>query len=273
MPIGQEAARIRESINLPNDVKDVQECLKLGLDPLHAAYVSVQNFVSFFAESVSIVDELESYAKIVGAAEDEYMPGGPPMSPLTDSYFSTWAFFDVRFGPDLETIGTCLLDIGAELGVNAGMLEITRHLQESRMGVYEHCGREGAKVRLRELLTDEMYTCHVGSAYVGRDGELWYARRCPPLVEQMDQHVILTTPYILLDAGKVDWVAYLNRQLLGASDLRTGLRELLKYGRSVNQWNEFIFLSYRRHQHDAIFLAGLPDVKGSLPHADLSRDS
>ena len=35
----------------------------------------------------------------------------------------------------------------------------------------------------------------------------------------------------------------------------------------LNAWNEFIFLAYHHHQFDAIFLTGLPDVKGSLPHA------
>jgi hypothetical protein len=42
---------------------------------------------------------------------------------------------------------------------------------------------------------------------------------------------------------------------------------LLKYGLSVHHWNEFVFQAYHHHQHDAIFLAGIPDVKGSLPHS------
>jgi len=77
-----------------------------GYDPLHAAYIAAQNLLAFFAESVSTFDEFAAYCDIVGAAEDAYMPGGPPFSPLTVSYFTTWALFDVRFGPDQETIGT-----------------------------------------------------------------------------------------------------------------------------------------------------------------------
>ena len=41
--------------------------------------------------------EMKKYAKMVGAAEEEYMPSGPPMSPLTASFFTTWAFYDLRF--------------------------------------------------------------------------------------------------------------------------------------------------------------------------------
>jgi hypothetical protein len=76
---------------------------------------------------------------------------------------------------------------------------------------------------------------------------------------------------VLSNASKGDWTAYLKKQLLGTTDERRALHELLKHGRTPNEWNEFIFQGYHHHQHDAIFLAGLPDVKGSLPHASESR--
>ena len=60
------------------------------------------------------------------------------------------------------------------------------------------------------------------------------------------------------------------------------LHEFLKFGKAAHSrkfgkaahsrkpdesWNEFIFRAYHHHQAEAIFLTGLPDVKGSLPHA------
>ncbi len=79
------------------------ETISLGggelLDPLHTVYLAVQHAASIFAERVSVLDEFEPCYEIVAWAEDEYMPAGPPMSPLTTSYFTTWAFFDLRFGP------------------------------------------------------------------------------------------------------------------------------------------------------------------------------
>ena len=33
------------------------------------------------------------------------MPSYPPISPVTTSYFTMWAFFDVLFGQSHETIG------------------------------------------------------------------------------------------------------------------------------------------------------------------------
>ena len=69
--------------------------------------------------------------------------------------------------------------------------------------------------------------------------------------------------------AKADWGAYLNRAMLQvkAKDNDKKLHRLLKHGLSANHWNEFVFQAYHHHQHDAIFLAGIPDVKGSLPHA------
>src|SRR5262249_57901713 len=95
------------------------------------------------------------YRQVAAPAKDEYRPSRPPLSPLTLSYFTTWAFFDVRFGPDGETLGTCLLDVADLLGMDSFMAETIRRFQGSRMGVYEQGGTEGGRCRLRELGTDD----------------------------------------------------------------------------------------------------------------------
>ncbi len=179
------------------------------------------------------------------------MPSGPPMSPLTCSYFTTWGFFDFRFGDALETIGTCLVDVSDRLGLNAGVVEAIRFSQESRMGIYEHGGTRGGRVRLRELVTGREFDVHSCSGYQGKPGELWYVRLCPPL------------------ASRSDWTAYLKRAMLQLPDVEEDqrLHDLLKYGLGIHHWNEFVFQGYHHHQFDAIFLAGIPDVKSSLPHA------
>ncbi len=195
------------------------------------------------------------------------------MSPLTLSYFTTWAFFDVRFGPDGETIGTCLLDVADLLEMDPFMVETIRRFQTSRMGIYEHGGSVGGRVRMKELVTGDEFVCHIASGYRGRPSELWYVRLCPPLFDLVDYHVAVTTPYILMGFEVADWTAYLSKSLLGAADPRKALHEFLKFGKAAysrkpdESWSEFVFQAYHHHQSDAIFLAGLPDVKGSLPHA------
>ena len=250
------------------DVRDVETLVKKGHDPLHAVYISVQNIASMFSECVSALPEMNAFYDVIEAAEEEYMPGGPPMSPLTGSYFTSWAFFDFRFGGQQETIGTCLLDVSDRLGLDSGLVEALRHFQESRMGIYEHGGSRGGRVRLRELLTGREFDTLCTSGYRGKRGELWYVRLCPPLLDLAEYHVTFTTPYVLTQASKSDWTAYLNRAMLQLKDREEDrrLHYLLKYGPNLHHWNEFVVQGYRHHQFDAVFLAGLPDVKGSLPH-------
>ena len=269
----QEIGKLKKSVPIPKDVHDVQSLVKRGHDPLHAVYIAVQNIASVFAECVSVLPELKSYYKTVGDAEEEYMPAGPPMSPLTRSYFTTWAFFDFRFGSDHETIGTCLIDLGDQLGLHPSMVEAVRQFQESRMGIYEHCGTVGGKISLEELVTGYRLSCICPAGYGGKPGELWYVRLCPPFEGLMDYHVTMTTPYILTEATKTDWTAYLNRAMLdmGLRDESRRLHDLLKFGPWTHHWNEFVLQGFHNAQREAIFLAGIPDVKGSLPHASKGK--
>jgi hypothetical protein len=65
------------------------------------------------------------------------------------------------------------------------------------------------------------------------------------------------------------WVDFLKRSrlLLKTDDERQALDRLLKYGREQNFWNEFVLEAYHHNQPEAIFLAGIPDLEGTLPHA------
>src|SRR6516225_7045726 len=78
---------------------DIPSLIAEGYDPVHAAYLFVHHITSVFSENVSRLPEMRAYAQEIGGAADEYMPSGPPMSPLTTSYFSCWAFFDHPYSP------------------------------------------------------------------------------------------------------------------------------------------------------------------------------
>jgi len=65
--------------------------------------------MSVFVEQLA---ELPVLSKLTNAyAEDGYLPSGPPMSPLTNSYFSCWGFFDLCVGQNKETFGTVTIDV------------------------------------------------------------------------------------------------------------------------------------------------------------------
>jgi hypothetical protein len=264
-----KAPKRRPGEPLPGNFKDVQMLIKDGYDPVHAVYIYIQQISSMFAEGASQLPEWKEYAKLAGKAEDEYMPSGPPMSPLTASYFTCWAFYDLRFGRDGDTIGQCQIDANDLICLNPDQLDSLKKISASRMGIYEHVGTEGPLVKLRELVTEAEFPCHSASGYKGRRGELWYVRLLPPLVPDLANYsIVFTTPYIL-QATKADWLNFLRRAMLPfkADNERDALHRLLKVGPDPNYWNEFVFKAYHHHQQDAIFLAGIPDLKDTLPHA------
>jgi len=270
----EDYARDLQNIGVdPNSVKDVKQFIDDGCDPLHAAYAAMQNLVSLFAESISVLPELKAYYDIAIRAEDEYMPGGPPLSPLTGSYFTCWAFFDLQFGPDRETIATCLLDVAEHLDYSADMVKILELMQNSRMGIYEHCGCWRGRVRLQELISQKDYLCYIPAGFSGEKGQRWLVRILPPINDSFDYNVVFNTPYVLMDQTKDDWIAFIKRTMLGMgeSDSAKAFYTLMKYGLEVNYWNEYIFQAFHHSQNNVIFLAGLPDVKGSLPHGDLGE--
>ena len=254
---------------VPSGVKDMATLIREGLDPFHAAYVFMQNLTSHFGEIVSGLPEMEAWADAVQKAEDEYLPSGPPMSPLTTSYFWTWAFYDLRIGKSTDTLAYCQIAANDVIWMNSYQLDATKKLESSRMGIYEHIGMQDPHILLRELITDDQFLCHCPTGYLGHKEELWYVRLAPPLEPQLAQYwVVMTTPYILLGASKADWIAFLKRTMLqcdGPND-RTRLHNLLKYGLEPNYWNEFVLKAYHHHQHDAVFLTGIPDMKATLPH-------
>jgi hypothetical protein len=249
------------------ELPDMEAWIREGMDPVHAAYAFFHYIATFFAEETSCLPEMKKFAALYAKAEDEYQPSGPPMSPLTTSFFSCWALFDLQFD-DGDTLASCLIESNDVVCMNPDQLDILKKMAASRMGIYEHVGMDGEHVRLRELVTNVESICHSASGYLGKSGELWYVRLLPPIVPALARyHIVFTTPYILM-ASKNDWLEYLGRAIPGSGKDATAMNRFCKYGPTLHYWNEFVFKAYHHHQSDAIFLAGIPDLKATLPHAD-----
>ena len=76
------------------------------LEPEHRMLAAAHNLLSVQFEVLSELPEMHRFVDAFTAAEDEYLPEGPPMSPLTGSYFLNWAFYDLAFGLRRESIAT-----------------------------------------------------------------------------------------------------------------------------------------------------------------------
>lgn len=235
--------------------------------PAHALYIYAQNMVSVWVEQLSDLDETRRLSDLVFAAQADYMPKGPPMSPLTTSYFTLWAFFDACVGRGKETFGTALLALADKIGMDPILRGLLERMQASRMGVYAHEGVRDGEAVLREMVTGEVVQALCPAGYPGVEGEEWYVRILPPPLPELETHVAMTTPYVLI--GDDDWEAYFERTLpQGAPPARAAAyADHMKYGPTRRYWNDFVLEAYVGHRHEAIFMRGLPDVPESRPHS------
>jgi hypothetical protein len=153
--------------------------------------------------------------------------------------------------------------------MNKELLRLIRLMQRSRMGVFLHEGMESNLVILRELVTDAVCAAIVPAGYGGRKGELWYARVLPPPIPEGVEHVVFTTPYILLQPGLPEWTAYWHRVRLQVSPQARieAYERHMKHGLTPDYWNRFVFEGYVNHLTQANFLRGLPDGPESRPHS------
>ncbi len=205
------------------------------------------------------------------------MPSFPPQSPVTQSYFTCWGFFDLFVGIKKESFGTIILDILRMIKAEPGLITIIECMQNSRMGIFIHRGFLDRYILLEELITGEKHKVIVPSGYQGKEDEIWYARVIPEPFTKLNYgySVVFTTPYILVDldsrigssAKREDWEAFFNRNLKTSKEKNRikAYESFMKNGKNRYYWNEYIFEGFANYQPDMIFLAGFPDIPLSMP--------
>jgi hypothetical protein len=243
------------------------------LHPLHAHYVAIQNQVSVMCEQLIALPQLARLSKVLSNAEDTYLPSGPPMSPLTSSYFFYWSTFDAAVGIRKETLGTCLIALLKRLESDPEFVRLVEIMQGSHMGLYLRLRVEDKCVWLRDLGTGLDVSCLVPAGYLGRPDEVWLARVFPPPSAEFRDSIVITTPYVIVHPQAPDWYTFLERTLpkLKCSTPHEAYERLMKYGLSLNYWNDYILEAYAGAETSAVFLRGLPDIDLSRPHSRQSE--
>ena len=214
-------------------------------DSLHAIYIYAQNRVSVLVEQLA---DLKSLSKLTGTldqADDIYLPSSPPQSPLTQSYFTCWGFFDLSVGIKKESFGTVIIDLLKNLKADQGLIKIIECMQNSRMGIFIHRGNIDRYVILEELITGEEIKVFVPAGYEGKENEIWYVRLMPVPFPELNYgySVAFTTPYILIDldgdigssAKLEDWETFFDRNIREKSqkDRIKAYEFFMKYGMSA----------------------------------------
>ncbi len=226
-------------------------------------YLITQNMISIFGEELSAFRSSRAYFNAMEKFEQEYMPSGPPWSPLSRSYFSYWQSFDYPFGKTRETLGSIFYDLAKNSKLDRRVVDATAALNASRMGIYEVLETKGKVITSKELLTNAIFhsTCLAG--YKGEAGDLMFARIVPSLSESGGPSLILTTPYIILNSKPEYWAAFFLRQDVDEAKLY----DFFKYGPTERYWHDYIMDGFVNFTSDRVFLTGIPDIPESLPHA------
>jgi hypothetical protein len=193
---GRAAAR-----QLISEVKGVEALISSGKHPLHATYINAQNYLSVFAELASKLKEFSAFLRVVGDAEETYAPGWPPVSPVSVSFFTSWAFLDFPVAATDATICSCAAEIGRAFAASDDFVSTLQAMGDSAMGIYEYLGWQDGLLGLRDILDQQEYRCIVPSGHHGCKGELWYVRLLPPLNEAFVHSVAFTSPYVLRGAS------------------------------------------------------------------------
>lgn len=186
------------------------ESLKAS-DPAHALYTYVQNQMSVMAEQLLALDEMRVFAKLIGEADHDYVPSWPPMSPITTSYFWCWSNLDLTANAHRETMGSVMVRVASQYGMHANMIDLMKTFNDSRMGLYRVDGLANGGVQLRDLVTGGRCTAVCQSGHPGVVGELWFTRLLPPAIPGRAEHVVFTSPYILVGPDETAWARYFDR--------------------------------------------------------------
>ncbi len=243
--------------------------------PSHAVYISVQNLVSVLGEFFTTFNEFNELSAKYKKAEEMYLPGYPPTSPVTKSFFTCWAFFDLQFGINKETIGSCVIDLKDILQIDSETLELIENLTLSRPGIYIHKGcRSDGSINLYEIFTNKEYRCYSTTTYRGKDGEIWLVRLAPPPFNINDLYITITTPYVISGSNQKDWEDYFSKTILKTKKNPPIVKysEFMKYGPVQGYWNKYISLAYNDYADNVIYLEGLPGETGGSPHSSPGMD-
>ena len=225
----------------------------------HKAYVQVMEDVSRLVYLLRSFQELEPLLKALQDAEEEYQPGYPPISPLTDSFFHMWGYFDLCHGPERETLGSICLNLAQAFEAPPERLHLMQALCQSRMSLFQHQGPAAdQRIQLRDLYTGASSLCHVPAGYAGWNDQIWYARLLPAASPEWVD-VVMTTPYVIVGPDLQAWQDYLARQ--------PAPLDHFKHPPESRYWTEYVFEGYLNHLSQAVFLFGLPDRPETRPHS------
>ena len=275
---GEPSGEFEFDLDFPDPAAIFEEMTKADADPQFVLYTTVQMQMLSLAAMLEKSGSVDEYQTAVESARATYMPGFPPMSPVTDSYFFLWSLLDLKFGENQDNIGRIAVELMTEIGSPTELLGVCDKLLSSRMGIYETVDVDDDLLVVGELVTGRELLVDAPSGYFGAEGMLRFVRLGPPELHDAEYWTELTTPYILQGHSADDWTRYLHSvmpQSVGldgtaSTRVEDRLAAVFQEDCGALPWLEFIFQGYHSYRGETVFLTGIPDDPASLPHAEES---
>ena len=241
--------------------------------PAHAMYVDALDKSPRSPRS-SPSSTAHRISDAINAAEDEYVPGGPPMSPVTDSFFITWSLFDCGVGIERETDWLRLDRSRSVDGHGRRFPRRAREVASVEDGTLRpREAREGGR-SLREVVTGVVIEAVNPTGYEGTASNLWYAR-----VSAAASASVQTAHHrddALRDHGAAKGrLAHISRAH-ASEDKALQPEERLRAPHEVGPVEQVLArvrargVLQRRPRRDRVM--GLPDVAESRPNSRLNHD-
>jgi hypothetical protein len=305
------AAQLARSINLndlfPGDafleaVRAVEQGAEPGEPKLPA---DIQHFYEHYCVVVRAAAQLlhapafDGLARFQEDIEDEYTPGGPPQSPVYDSFSTQLVLGSVRQGIGSETPYSVLARLLLRDPSRAPLQSMAQSLAHSRFDLYrvKAAGRNDAE--LEPVRGGGAFSVRLIDPFL-RQGDFGLMR----VLRFDDKLFIADSPY-LLQASEDKWRQHLERVVALKQDptpapapRNTGklsskeqarrrqkdkakasrhepeevIKRYLQFGLSDRYWLDYIMDAYAGERNGIVFLAGVPDRPELLPNSTEYKD-
>jgi len=274
-----------------------------GQKPGEAAAVpaDTQEFFAVYMRAVQAgfrllgAPQFERLSRLYDRFQEEFVPGGPPKSPVYDSYATQHILGEVPQGVASETPFSVLARLTSGQPKHEPLQRLALALAGSHLDLYRVTRAVGTNAELERIREEGTLSVRLTGPFL-QAGDRMLGRVLP----FGGAFFIADSPY-LLKAPDADWLEYLARAAGESSPNaasseaprpasnakltpkeRARLRQkraaaarqspdagsvrLLKYGRSERYWLDFIMDAYAGERRGIAFLAGIPDRPETLPH-------
>jgi hypothetical protein len=236
----------------------------------------------------------DSLARFHDEVAEEYMPGGPPQSPVYDSFSMQFVLGSVPQGIGNETPYSVLARLLQRDPSRARLQSMAQSLADARFELYRVRSTSDHRADIEPVRGGTALSVRLTGPFL-RPGDFGLLR----VLSFDNEHFIADSPY-LLRASEQDWLGHVarivaqqqvpgtisaqhkasklsskeqakRRQKEKAKAARNEPEEIIKrylqFGLSARYWFDYVMDAYAGERRGIVFLAGVPDRPELLPHS------